>query len=61
MLSARDFATLMLVRESANHIAEREQLDPLLEQQLVAFEKLGVRPHATQDGDVLIRNPTRIH
>ena len=63
MLSAHEFATLMLVRDSADHIADREELDTLLERQLVALETLHgtVRPRVTRDGDSLLRNLTRIH
>lgn len=64
MLSAHEFATLILVRDSADHIAEREELDTLLERQLVAMEKLAggaVRARVTQDGDSLLRSLTRIH
>ena len=64
MLSAHEFATLMLVRDSADHIAEREELDTLLERQLVAMEQLAggaVRPCVTEEGDSLLRNLARIH
>jgi hypothetical protein len=64
MLSAHEFATLILVRDSADHIAEREELDTLLERQLVAMEKLvggAVRPRVTQDGDSLLRSLARKH
>ncbi|WP_079503713.1 hypothetical protein [Paraburkholderia hospita] len=64
MLSAHEFATLMLVRDSADHIAEREELDTLLERQLVAMEKLAsvaVRPRVTREGDSLLRNLARMH
>ncbi|MBC8751211.1 MULTISPECIES: hypothetical protein [Paraburkholderia] len=64
MLSAHEFATLMLVRDSADHIAEREELDTLLERQLVAMEKHaggGVRPRITQEGSSLLRNLARMH
>jgi hypothetical protein len=64
MLSAHEFATLMLVRESADHIADREELDTLLERQLVAMEELAggtVRPRVTQDGDSLLRTLARRH
>ncbi|ALL70317.1 hypothetical protein K788_0001342 (plasmid) [Paraburkholderia caribensis MBA4] len=61
MLSAREFATLMLVRDSADHIAEREALDLLLERQLVAMEKLAVRSNVAHDSDALLRTLTRIH
>jgi hypothetical protein len=59
MLSAHEFATLMLVRDSADHIAEREELDTLLERQLVALERLAggaVRPRITEGGESLLRN-----
>ncbi|MEM5372958.1 hypothetical protein V4C53_44170 [Paraburkholderia azotifigens] len=59
MLSAHEFATLMLVKDSADHIAGREELDALLERQLVALERLlggAVRPHITKDGEALLRN-----
>ncbi|MBP0594083.1 hypothetical protein J8I87_31315 [Paraburkholderia sp. LEh10] len=61
MLSAREFATSMLVCDSADHIAERKELDALLERQLVAMEKLAVPSHVTHDDDVLLCTHTRIH
>ncbi|NLP63648.1 hypothetical protein [Paraburkholderia sacchari] len=64
MLSAHEFATLMLVRDSADHIADREELDTLLERQLVALERLDgdtVRPRVTQDGDSLLHALARLH
>ncbi|AUT66307.1 hypothetical protein [Paraburkholderia terrae] len=64
MLSAHEFATLMLVRDSADHIAEREELGTLLEQQLVALERLAggaVRPRITEDGESLLRHLAFIH
>jgi hypothetical protein len=64
MLSAHEFATLMLVRNSADHIAERQELDTLLERQLVAMEQLAggtVRPRITQDGNSLLRTLARLH
>ena len=64
MLSAHEFATLMLVRDSADHIAEREELDKLLECQLVAMEQLAggaVRPRVTEEGDSLLRYLARLH
>ncbi|WP_265335288.1 hypothetical protein [Paraburkholderia franconis] len=36
-VSAHEFATLMPVRESADYITEREELDMLLERELVAM------------------------
>ena len=64
MLSAHEFATLMLVRDSADHIAEREELGSLLERQLVALERLAggaVRPRITEDGESLLRHLAFIH
>ncbi|CAN7728269.1 hypothetical protein [Paraburkholderia hospita] len=64
MLSAHEFATLMLVKDSADQIADREELGTLLERQLVAMERLaggGVRPRITQYGDSLLRTLVRIH
>lgn len=64
MLSAHEFATLMLVGDSADHIAEREELATLLERQLVAMEQLdggAERPCVTQEGDSLLRNLARMH
>jgi GAF domain-containing protein len=64
VLSAHEFATLMLVRDSADHIAEREELGTLLEQQLVALERLAggaVRPRITEDGESLLRHLASIH
>ena len=40
MLSAHEFATLMLVRDSADHIAEREELDTLLDVSLSPWRGL---------------------
>lgn len=64
MLSAHEFATLMLVKDSADQIADREELDTLLERQLVALEQLAggtLRPRITQDGDSLLRALKRIY
>ena len=64
MLSDHEFATLMLVRDSADHIADREELGTLLEQQLVALERLAggaVRPRITEDGESLLRHLAFIH
>ena len=63
MLSAHEFATLMLVRDSADQIAEREVLDTLLERQLIAVEQLAggaVRPCVTPEGDSLLSNLARV-
>src|SRR5690242_15750477 len=40
MLSAHEFAMLMLAKDAADHIAERKELDTLLENQLAAMEQL---------------------
>ncbi|WP_353557357.1 hypothetical protein [Paraburkholderia terrae] len=64
MLSAHEFAALMLVRDSADHIAGREELGTLLERQLVAMERLAggaVRPRITEDGESLLRHLAFIH
>lgn len=64
MLSPHEFATLMLVKDSADRIADRDELDALLERQLVAMEQLAggaVLPCVTQDGDSILRALTRIH
>lgn len=64
MLSPHEFATLMLVKDSAEQIADRDDLDALLERQLVAMEQLAggaVLPRVTQDGDSLLCTLTRIH
>ncbi|MFP3550820.1 hypothetical protein SB861_08890 [Paraburkholderia sp. SIMBA_049] len=64
MLSAHEFATLMLVKDSADQIADRTELDPLLDRQLVAMERLaggGALPRVTQEGDSLLRTLSRMH
>jgi hypothetical protein len=64
MLSPHEFATLMLVKDSAEQIADRDELDALLERQLVAMEQLvggTVLPRVTQDGDSLLHILARIH
>ena len=64
MLSPHEFATLMLVKDSAEQIADRDELDALLERQLVAMEQLvggTVLPRVTHDGDSLLRTLARIH
>ncbi|KMY84991.1 hypothetical protein BUMB_05279 [Candidatus Paraburkholderia calva] len=58
MLSAHEFATLMLVKDAADQIGERQDLETLLEHQLVAMEQLvdgpGL-PRITESGDSLLR------
>ncbi|MBP0592630.1 hypothetical protein J8I87_23405 [Paraburkholderia sp. LEh10] len=64
MLSAHEFATLMLVKDAADHIAGLEELGTLLERQLVALERLAdgaVRPRITAQGESLLRNLAFIH
>jgi hypothetical protein len=64
MLSAHEFAALVVVKDSADQIADREELDTLLERQFVAMERLAggaVRPRITRDGDLLLSSLARIH
>ncbi|WP_180732935.1 hypothetical protein [Paraburkholderia sp. PGU19] len=64
MLSAHEFATLMLIKDSADHIGDREELGTLLECQLVALERLAggaVRPRITEDGEFLLRHLASIN
>jgi hypothetical protein len=59
MLSPHEFAALMLVKAAPEQIdLNREELDTLLEQQLVALEQLASgaqRPRLTRDGDTVLR------
>lgn len=64
MLSAHEFATLMLVKDSVEQIADRAELDTLLERQLVVMEQLAggaVLSRVTKDGDSLLRIIARTH
>ncbi|KXV07976.1 preprotein translocase subunit SecA [Caballeronia novacaledonica] len=64
MLSAHEFATLMLVKDAADQIGDRHELDTLLERQLIAMEQLvsGARlPRITENGDLLLRAVRRLH
>ncbi|MGF6604694.1 hypothetical protein P3T23_009450 [Paraburkholderia sp. GAS448] len=63
MFSAHEFATLMLVKDSADQIASREELAPLLERQLVELERLGgaTVPHLTPKGESLLGKLARRH
>ncbi|KAA0998661.1 hypothetical protein FVF58_43900 [Paraburkholderia panacisoli] len=64
MLSAHEFATLMLVKDSADQIADREELGTLLERQLVALERLAggaVRARVTAHGESLLRSLAFLH
>ncbi|MEM5387827.1 hypothetical protein VSR68_30185 [Paraburkholderia phymatum] len=63
MLSPHEFATLMLVKAAPDQIdLNREELDTLLEQQLVALEQLASgrqRPRLTRDGDSVLQAVAR--
>ncbi|AUT75905.1 hypothetical protein PPGU19_091180 (plasmid) [Paraburkholderia sp. PGU19] len=63
MLSPHEFATLMLVKAAPDQIdLNREALDTLLEQQLVALEQLasgGQRFRLTRDGDSVLQAVAR--
>jgi hypothetical protein len=64
MLSAHEFATLMLVKDAADQIGDRQELDTLLERQLVAMEQLldGLAlPRITETGHSLLRAMQRFH
>lgn len=64
MLSPHEFATLMLVKDAPEQIADREELDALLERQLVAVVQLAggaVLPRVTQDGASILRSLARLH
>jgi hypothetical protein len=64
MHSPHEFATLMLVKDSADQIADREELDALLERQLVAMEQLGrsaALRQVTEDGDSVLCVLVQIH
>ncbi|SAK90264.1 hypothetical protein AWB79_06550 [Caballeronia hypogeia] len=64
MLSAHEFATLMLVKDAADQIVDRHELDTLLERQLVAMERLAggaSLPRITENGDTLLRALRRLH
>jgi hypothetical protein len=59
MLSPHEFATLMLIKAEPDQIdLNREELDTLLEQQLIALEKLAFgdrRPRLTRNGDSVLQ------
>lgn len=64
MLSAHEFATLMLVKDAADQIIDRQELDALLEHQLVALERLAsgaALPRITEDGELLLSAVRRIN
>jgi hypothetical protein len=63
MLSPREFATLMLVKDAPDQLGlDHADLDILLEQQLVALETLSSgqrRPQITSDGVSVLKAVTR--
>ncbi|MFL9861074.1 hypothetical protein PQR72_35940 [Paraburkholderia madseniana] len=63
MLSPHEFATLMLLKDSAEQIdLDRADLEALLERQLVTLEKLASgeqRPLVTINGHSLLRAAAR--
>ncbi|MGV2289245.1 hypothetical protein AAHK20_11090 [Trinickia sp. YCB016] len=64
MLSPHEFATLLLVKDAADEIADRAELSALLERQLVALEDLASgtsRPRLTADGDIVLEAMGRFH
>jgi hypothetical protein len=64
MLSPHELATLMLFKDSIDQIADREELDTLLERQLVTLEQLAggsAHPRTMQDEDPLLWSFTRVH
>ena len=64
MLSPHEFATLLLVKDAADEIADRAELGALIERQLVALEELAsgtTRPRVTTDGDTILDAITRLH
>jgi hypothetical protein len=64
MLSPHELATLMLLKDSSDRIADREEIDTLLERQLVALEQLAggaVRPPIMPDEDPLLWSFARVH
>jgi len=63
MLSPHEFATLLLVRDAADQIANREDLGSLLEQQLVSLERLacGTTVALTTEGLAVVDALSQIH
>jgi hypothetical protein len=64
MLNPHELATSILLKDSADQIADREEVDILLERQLVALEQLAggaARPRIMQDEDPLLRSFARVH
>ncbi|MDR8730434.1 hypothetical protein [Burkholderia pseudomultivorans] len=64
MLSAHEFATLMLVQSAPDQIdLDREDLNALLEHQLVALQEMGSgrrRPCLTPNGQSFVRAVARV-
>ncbi|WP_206998064.1 hypothetical protein [Trinickia mobilis] len=64
MLSPHEFATLLLVKDAADEIADRAELSALVERQLVALEELAsgvTRPRLTDCGDTILEAIARLH
>ena len=64
MLNPHELATLMLLKDATDQIADREELDTLLERQLVALEQLAggaARPGIMQDEDLPRWSFARVH
>ncbi|NPT62361.1 hypothetical protein [Paraburkholderia elongata] len=65
MLNPREFATLMLVKDAAEHAElDRADLETLLERQLVKLEKLASghqHPCITESGYFLLNAVTQLH
>jgi hypothetical protein len=64
MLSPHEFATLLLVKDAADQIADRAELGALVERQLVSLEALAsgaARPRLTADGDTVLEAIARLH
>ena len=65
MLSPHEFATLMLINTAPDQIGlNREELDALLENQLIALEQLACGrqlPRLTREGRSVLRAVARWH
>ncbi|HTR10669.1 MAG TPA: hypothetical protein VMJ11_29240 [Paraburkholderia sp.] len=64
MLSPHEFATLMLVKDAPDAIADRAELDALVERQLVALEERAggnLLPRLTQEGGSILEAVARMH
>ncbi|CAB3801477.1 hypothetical protein [Pararobbsia alpina] len=65
MLSPREFATMMLVKDALDQLKlDRTELNMLLEHQLVTLEGLASgskRPQLPPDGDLLLQAVALLH